>query len=302
MIYIYKEPSGWAEAMKSECISQGVAWRFFERHSEVPNESSVFMRLDQTKERREKSMATHQRLLAKQCRIIPNKRDGSFYDHKLFGPIPKPQYPSPKTLRFFADPALSAHEAIVELGLPIVSKSNFGSGSRAVRIHHTFESLLDEMNQIFSSEGLKTKVDERVQKGYAISQQFVGDGSHDIRVISVSGVHFFMVRRTVGDDFRASGSQERDCQPDPNTLGLEGGPLPAPYEHDLLSSYCDTLSAIDLIVDHSRKKIFCLEQSCAWTTDVYPDCIGYTWRAGKWHPTDYTGKDMFKLALGALLA
>jgi hypothetical protein len=130
--------------------------------------------------------------------------------------------PMPKTWVFFHPE--EARRFIDSASFPLVVKLSGGAGSSNVGLVHSADQAMAHVRRMFSrgcytlnAEPTETRPEE-LQFGYALFQEFLPGNEFDTRVTIIGNRAYAYRRFNRPNDFRASGSGNRDA--DPNKIDL----------------------------------------------------------------------------------
>lgn len=193
------------------------------------------------------------------------------------------------------DAALSeAAYALTFLGMPIVSKSAFGSSSACVRLLRTKDEALAEVSKCFTT-GLQ--IPKRgMQKGQVIWQEFLPNNDYVYRVVRIGKRWGWMLRvfnRPDAPFASGSGKYEPVTKLDGETL--EAMCAADEFFGETRSRWC----GIDLAYNQDAGKWQLLETTLAWNLradGANKDCPVVD-AQGELHPRGYMGAHQFELLL-----
>lgn len=287
-LYAHNDSKQWGSRFKQAANELGVDCILFDKAEEVPVGAKAFVRLDQVAEQRGATKALVADLFKRGVRTLPNLQEAIWYDSKIEQLQQFGKYLPDMFMTFDKEKALAVIDKAI---YPFVSKSTDGSASKGVRLIKSEYDALEEVEAVFSNDGMDLGFYNRKQKGYVYWQKFLPTNPLDYRVIICHDYIFGLIRHNRKDKPFASGSG--NYEPIKEISGR------AEKAFDFCIKIALELElkwmAFDVIFDGDEPKL--LEVSSSWTPEGYTDCP--VWDFG-YFPQDMTGGDMFKMAVEAV--
>ncbi len=177
---------------------------------------------------------------------------------------------------------------------PFISKSSEGSASKGVRLINDWREAYSEIVAIFDDkDGLDLEFYDRRQKGYVYWQKFIPNNPCDYRVIICHKYIFGVIRQNREDLPFASGSGNNAPMREISGRTKQAMQFCIEIAKEIATNWM----AFDVVFENDKPKL--LEISSSWTPLAYAECP--VWDLDL-YLTDYKGKDMFKMAVEALIA
>lgn len=289
VVYAHNDPKQWGARFKEAASELGVDCILFDKADEVPEGAKAFVRLDQTAEQRGLSKSLVADLFQRGVKTLPNLQEAIWYDSKIEQVQTFGKYLPDTFLTFDRH---KAYKAAANTQYPFISKSTDGSASKGVRLIKSWDDADKEILSVFDDpDGLDLGFYGRKQKGYVYWQKFVENNPHDYRIVICNNYIFGLVRWNRKDKPFASGSGKHEP-----IIEITG-------RAEKAMDFCIKIAlelelkwmAFDVVFDGDEPKL--LEVSSSWTPSGYVDCP--VWDFG-YFPQEMTGKDMFKMAVGAV--
>jgi hypothetical protein len=289
----------WGRALHAEALLRGVNSTLIDSRSTPQPGATLFCRLPQRDPAPARAMAlTH---IRNGGRSVQSKADLMCYENRRHQmDFLADWFPPGEVVRTME----WAEEAIHILGLPIVSKANYGSGSATVRALHTKDEALADAKEVLT----RGKPFGRwpTQYGECLWQKFLPGNEFALRVTRVSpkyGWVFKVMNRA--HDWRASGSGM--CVP------LSRSELESIHISNALSIAWEvsrlmdsTWNGLDLLFDRQTGMWRVVDVTLAWS--LRQGLVGGHWDAPVIrladrtpHPKALQGKDQWRLLLDFLL-
>ncbi len=289
ILYAHKDPSLWGERFKQAALELGIECNLFNEAFEVPDSAKAFVRLDQKREQRALSKGLVAQLANRNITTLPTIQEAFWYDSKLeqLGTFGKWL---PDT--FVTQSKGRAQLAALKATYPFLSKSSEGSASKGVRMINNIDEANQEIEAVFG-DGLKLEVYDRVQKDYVYWQKFIPNNPCDYRVIICHKYIFGVIRQNRKDVPFASGSGNNAPMREVSGRTKQAMKFCIEIAKEIATNWM----AFDVVFENDKPKL--LEISSSWTPLAYAECP--VWDLDL-YLTDYKGKDMFKMAVEALIA
>jgi hypothetical protein len=195
-----------------------------------------------------------------------------------------------------------AEEAVAALGMPIVSKAPFGSGSATVRLLSSPKHALQEARTVLTGGGLKFG-GWPTQHGECLWQKFLWGNKYSLRVARITqhlGWAFKVMNRP--HDWRASGSGL--CVP------LSAEEWAMPYHRYAINTALQAADecmgsrwvGFDLLMDRDMEQWRIVDVTLAWNLKAgllgaNYDAPVYNLHSYEPHPGGYQGRDQWQLLL-----
>lgn len=291
-IWCYAADEGqWGQMLHEECLSRSWDAKLF---TEVPPTISwdyAFMRIPQWEPGCTKGKRIAAQLEGRGCNLIPDLTTCKTYEDKMAQTrLYSDWMPETHIILHPASMARLLDDSVDKLGLPFISKGNIASASANVRLIHTRAAAIEEYEKVFNRDGIPLRAGGRdlKQKGYLIWQKFLAGNDCDYRVC-INGEYLNILKRYIRtpDEPFASGSGKTEPV---NRLGRKEYSLLA-WSERFFHQHKLTWGGIDVVWDHELEHWSILETTLGWAFDAYKDCVYFN----ALEPTEYTGRDMFKV-------
>ena len=263
----------------------------------------VFMHPDHLNNRDSDKALIHDLGLLEKTKIIPSFRELDIYDEKVKQTNLFDKW-LPKT-RIFTERG-SAEIFIENAIFPFVSKANEGAGSSNVRMILTEKDAHEELNQVFSENGMprytKPSMEKRgvrkFQKDYVLWQEFLEGNENDWRVVMINRQFAWIIKRgNRGDSPFASGSGIVD-----NIVDLDRETTEIlDFCFKFASQFSLNFTGIDIVKGENGSWRI-LETTTGWGQGAFQSRVFVRMEDGNWHPTIFKGKDQWKIASLAVIS
>lgn len=291
-IWCYSPDEGmWGQMLYDECVSRNWGAKLFTDFPPAMSWDYAFMRIPQWEPGCGKGKRVAQHMQDRKCILIPDLASCKVYEDKmaqfqLYGDW----MPETHIILHPCSRTQLLDDSIEKLGLPFISKGNVASASANVRLIRTRADAIEEYEKVFCKDGIPMRAGGRTlrQKGYLIWQKFLAGNDCDYRVC-INGEYLNILKRGIrsAKEPFASGSGKTE----PITkLGRDMTSLLA-FSERFFHQHKLTWGGIDVVWDRELEHWSVLETTLGWSFDAYKECVYFHGL----EPTEYTGKDMFKV-------
>lgn len=296
-LFAYDDALGWGKMLCAAFADLGHSASLFTRARTVPDEEGVVAFIHLThlpfSERRKNKTLAEKLHKKNNIRLIPTINECRLYDDKVLQFQQLEQW-MPKT--WYVTDRAEVEPLVDSIGFPIVSKTREGAGSSNVRLIETKAQALAEAQAVFSKRGLKC-FRKNCQRGYLLWQEFLAQNPNDWRVVLLAKKYAMILKRYNRPDLPFASGSGRFEMIAKATTALEDL---LSHARVFASELNFTLLGVDIVYGKNRNPVI-LETTVGWDLSVYSECVFFEHKAGRWVPTEYRGKTMFRLIAQAIM-
>lgn len=255
-LWLYRDVSGWGEALLPIALDRGHDARLFVEAHE-PDDGAVFVHMHHHPESRNYDKELMAALAGRDgLRLCPDPRSAVLYDDKVEQHRQLARW-MPRTQIVTSNRDVPG--ALAKLRVPLISKTAEGAGSKNVRLIETVGDAAAEAEQALEGAGIPCHYDQR-QRGYLLWQEFLPGNDYDFRVIAIGRERLILRRGNRDDRPMASGSgNEMPIHwPDAEASSVLA------FANGFFAAERFRWCGIDVLRDHARNRWVILELTVGW--------------------------------------